>query len=179
MDADRSLPWVLRSDLEIIAAEDGAWVIKDPLQLRYFRLQAEEMALLRLLDGRSSWGQILERMTAQFRRPFVESNLAKFLASTVNSSLLVSREIGLADRMSATSDRERSSAWQRRLASAISFRWRGVDPTWILSLTNRLFGWCFRPASLVVSSAFLLLVAALVVVRCHYWKLIYHECRSC
>ncbi len=50
-----AIPWRLRSDLQIQAANSGAdgtrWTIKDPLRLTYFSADAEEMAFLKLLDG--------------------------------------------------------------------------------------------------------------------------------
>ncbi|MFV0411597.1 MAG: tRNA (5-methylaminomethyl-2-thiouridine)(34)-methyltransferase MnmD, partial [Paracoccus sp. (in: a-proteobacteria)] len=117
-----------------------------PGRLRYtgfeaYPLQAEEMALLRALDGRSTWGDVLNRLSREFRRhQFDESNLVAFLTSTINNALLVCSEPGQGDRLTALADRASKGRWRRLLMAAISFRWHGIDPTRLLDVTNRLVG---------------------------------------
>lgn len=122
------------------------------------------MALLRLLDGRLTWRQVLDRLRKQYsRNRFSESNLTAFLVSTINSSLLVSIESGQGDRLTAMLNRERSTQWRRRLMSAISFRWHGIDPTGLLNVTNRLFGWCFNPVAMFLGMVVVCAIAGLML----------------
>ena len=165
MDPDLPLPWKLRSDLHLVAVEGDAWVVKDPLRLRYFRLQAEEMELLKLLDGRATWAELIERLKTKFSRPFSETNLTRFLVSTINNSLLVSTAPGYGDRLSDIAEREQATRWRRRLFSAISIRCSGIDPTSILSVTNRLFGSCFHPVAMTVGFLTALVLAGVVAVE--------------
>lgn len=139
--------------------------MKDPLRLRYFRLQAEEMALLRLLDGRSTWGQIVERLQFEFRRQFSEQNLAAFLTSTINNSLLTSDQPGQGNRLMHLVNRAKSARWKQRLMAALSVRWHGVDPTALLNWTNAVFGWFFSPRAIACSMLFVMLVTTTMLVR--------------
>ena len=58
-DYDAPLPWQLRPDLILGRAESsstGAWVLKDPLRLLYFRIEQAELLFLKSLNGRRSCG---------------------------------------------------------------------------------------------------------------------------
>src|SRR5262245_15423126 len=59
----------MRPDL-VLAAHEGArerhWVAHDPVTLQFFRLRAEEYAILKMLDGRAT----LEAIKEQFERQF-------------------------------------------------------------------------------------------------------------
>lgn len=169
MDHNTPVSWKLRDDLQIIAGDGTAgvaWVVKDPLRLRYFRLRAEEMALLKLLDGRSSWGDILMVLKAGFPQTrFSEQNLVAFLVSTINSSLLVSNKPGHGDRLSKIAEREAAGSWKKRFGSLIAFRWRGIDPTSVLANLNALCGWVFRPASIAIGLVFVASVFVFMVSR--------------
>lgn len=59
----------MRPDL-VLAAHEGArerhWVAHDPVTLQFFRLRAEEYAILKMLDGRATLDGIVERFERQF-----------------------------------------------------------------------------------------------------------------
>jgi putative peptide zinc metalloprotease protein len=43
-----------------------AYVVKDPLSLRYYRLEEHEYAVLQMLDGRATLRQVADRLAADF-----------------------------------------------------------------------------------------------------------------
>src|SRR5205807_7685566 len=65
----RPLPLQMRPDLVVRRQRwQGReyWTVKDPLTLKYYRFEAEEFAILSLLDGRISSDSIREQFGAQF-----------------------------------------------------------------------------------------------------------------
>ena len=150
MNHDLPLPWKLRSDLVISPSEGDAFIVKDPLRLQYFRMRAEEIALLQLLDGRSTWGDLVGSLKQRFReRQFSETNLVSFLTNTINNSLLVSSNVGHGDRVASINTLRSKMPWHRRLASSLTYRWHGIDPTKLLDIGDSLFGTLLSPRSLI------------------------------
>ena len=94
-----------RPDLEIRSQQFGdraAWVVKDPVGLRYFRLQEQEFAILEMLDGESS----LDELRARFQRRFVPeqittAELHTFITSLHRWGLVVSDEPGQGQQLLA------------------------------------------------------------------------------
>src|SRR5688500_13022075 len=67
--AQLPIPMRKRADLHcewISCQQAGSWVIKDPVTLKYVRLQPEQYKILDLLDGQRS----LENLRDAYRREF-------------------------------------------------------------------------------------------------------------
>ena len=164
--SEAGIPWRLRTDLQIQATDatiPATWTIKDPLRLTYFYAEAEEMAFLQLLNGRSSLFSVL----AQLRQLFPESefssdNLRHFLVSAVNGGLLRACVPGHSDRLHEMRQRIKSQAMLRRMMSLLTYRFRGIDPTHILNILDRFVGWIFHVRCLI--AGLLVCVMALVMV---------------
>lgn len=163
------VPWRLRRDLEIQPASQDAghgWTIKDPLRLAYFQAQSEELAFLRLLDGRSSLRVIAEGLADRFpASDFSMQNLRSFLISAINGGLLTSSLPGYGNRLAAALRRKQSAMISRKLMSLLTWRFRGIDPTWLLEHLNRLLGWIYHPRMLILCICFILTTAVLVLSR--------------
>ncbi|MFK7819258.1 MAG: hypothetical protein AB8G99_11100 [Planctomycetaceae bacterium] len=165
MDAEeRTIYFRRRPDLVTVPNRSGgeaAWVVKDPLTLRYYQLRAEEYAVLELLDGRSSLIDLLERLTARFPgHRLTAANVGQFVTSLLKSGLLASTGIGYGRRMADASWQRRQRAWIAKLGSLMSIRFRGIDAEPLLKLIQPftrvllsksvLTGLCFLIASAVV-----------------------------
>ena len=163
------LPWRLRPDLQIQAADvSGAaiWTIKDPLRLTYFYAEAEEMAFLNLLNGRTSLNGILTVLRQQFpESEFSPENLRQFLVSAVNGGLLRACVPGHSQRLNQIRRRQLSQALLRRMLSLLTYRFRGVDPTPILNILDRTIGWIFQVRCMVVGVLFCGLALVVVISR--------------
>src|SRR5947209_20224718 len=76
------------------------WTVKDPLTLKYYRFEAEEFAILSLLDGRISSDSIREQFEAQFPPQRLSSaQLQHLLAMLHRSNLLVADAPGQGDQL--------------------------------------------------------------------------------
>ncbi|MBC8351904.1 MAG: hemolysin D [Planctomycetes bacterium] len=141
------------------------WVVKDPIALKYYRFEEEEIALLQMLDGQSS----LVEIQAQFEERFAPQkitlqDLHQLTGMLHRSALVVSDAEGqgpqLLKRHSEQARRQRISS----LTNVLCVRFKGFDPDRLLGWLDRRIGWFFSPACffLCVALAFaaLLLVTA-------------------
>ena len=68
-----------------------SWAVKEPLGQAYFRFNAEDFALLQLLDGRRSLDEIKERFEQRFpHAPITAQHIREFIGSLHRSNLLIS-----------------------------------------------------------------------------------------
>lgn len=158
----------MRNDLVVSVgnAEHQTWVIKDPLQLTYFSVEAEEFAFLKRLDGKSNLETVKQGLMQQFPDvEFADQNLMKFLATGVKSGILIPLGIGYGEVLARKHQAETKSARVTKLFSMISHRFRGIDPTPILRPLNKLFGWVFDRRVQWATITFLAVVAILVLSR--------------
>ncbi|HUG69446.1 MAG TPA: hemolysin D [Pirellulaceae bacterium] len=141
------------------------WVVKDPLALKYYRFEEEEIALLEMLDGQSS----LEEIQAQFEERFAPQKITlqelhQLVGMLHRSALVVSDAEGQGPQLLK---RHREQARRQRVSSLtniLCIRFKGFDPDRLLGWLDRHVGWFFSAAcfSLCVTLALgaLLLVTA-------------------
>lgn len=162
-----AIPWRLRADLQIQRADTGSgapWTIKDPLGLNYFYAEAEEMEFLTLLDGRNSLAGILNQLRQQFpQTEFAADNLRQFLVSAVNGGLLIALVPGHSQRLNAIRKRQLSQAMLRRSLSLLSYRLRGIDPSWLLNFLDRKIGWIYQVRYMILGLSFVAFAALMVI----------------
>lgn len=162
------IPWRLRADVEIYPADEfnSAWTVKDPVQLKYFQVGREELEFLQQLDGRTSLSETAKYLSD--RHPgfqFSEGNLQHFLVNAINADVLVPMGPGYGVQLAARKKQRVSSAIYRKLFSLISHRFRGVDPSGLLKVLDRLFGWGFDKRVLLLASCFVTMAMVLVLTR--------------
>ncbi len=167
--SEPGLPWRLRPDLQIQAADVSiatTWTIKDPLRLTYFYAEAEEMAFLKLLNGRTSLIGILEQLRQQFpESEFSGENLRQFLLSAVNSGLLRACVPGHSHRLNEIRKRQLAQAPLRRMLTLLTYRFRGIDPTRILNFLDRAIGGIFQVHFMVAGLLMCGLAVLMVLAR--------------
>lgn len=164
-----AIPWRLRTDLQIQGTEGdapAAWTIKDPLRLTYYFAEAEEMAFLKLLNGRTTLTRILDQLREQFpESEFSSDNLRHFLVSAVNGGLLRACVPGHSQRLNEIRKRQMSQALLRRMMSLLTYRFRGIDPTPVLNFLNQFFGWIFHIRCIVAGILFFITALMMVLAR--------------
>jgi putative peptide zinc metalloprotease protein len=139
------------------------WTVKDPLALRYYRFEAEEFAILSMLDGQTSAEQVCERFEQQFvpqRLP--PGQLQQLLVMLHRSNLLIADAVGQGEQL-LTRHRDR----QRRvrigtLTNFLAIRIRGIDPGRFLTWLNGWAGWVFSAPAAVAALALALSAILLV-----------------
>jgi len=163
-----AVPFRLRRDLEVHPAEDGAnvWTVKDPVRLTYFRLEAEEMCFLQLLDGATSLRDLHQQLTAEYPDvEFDESNLRQFLTNGMHSDLLVATVPGYGREVVHRKKRKQQSRILSRCFNLISYRFRGIDPTFLLTVLDRWLGWTFHRSARILGGFLVILSFLLFLTR--------------
>ncbi len=145
---------------------DAGWTLKDPLSLAYFRLRDAEYAVFSLLDGRVTYGQMLESLRRKFPgEPWSIDNLKSFVGSLVQSGLVSSLRPGQGRLLSRQQERTRQRARWSALTNVLAIRWRGIDPEPLLRRMEPWTRWLFRPAFLTVCVALIAWALLLVTLR--------------
>lgn len=154
-------PLSLRSDLIIEPVEEeGAlyYVIKDPVNQRFFRVKALEHFLITQFDGSTSELEIRKRASEAHRVLIAPEVLARFAQKFKELGLLVSAEGDGTVR--ATTPRPPHLGWLSRI---LYLKLPLVNPEPILELLYAGCRWAFRP-SVVAAMALTIVFATAVLV---------------
>jgi putative peptide zinc metalloprotease protein len=160
----------MRSDLVLVpqtVAGRRSWAVKDPVALAYFRLRDEELAVLEMLDGRTSAAEVVARFEQRFApRRLTPEGLQGFLARLHRDGLIVSDAAGqgvqLLDRASVSQRRRRIAS----VANLLAIRLPGINPTRLLDYLQPLAAVVFSRAAFVASMS--LVIAMLILVATHF-----------
>jgi len=168
--SERPLPLRLRPDLHaqrnrFLGREQV--VVKDPIAMKYYRFEEEEFAILQMLDGTSSLGQIQRQFEDRFQPQKMSlRELERFLGRAYGDSLIVSDAPGQGRQLRIRHDERVRRRWRDALANVLCIRFKGIDPDRFLTWMNRRFGWLFSPVAFAV---FLLsAISALVLVAVQF-----------
>jgi putative peptide zinc metalloprotease protein len=139
-----------------------AYVVKDPLSLRYYRLEEHEYAVLQMLDGRATLRQVADRLAADFPQLMPhEDDVSGLVDSLYQNALVIGERPGQGTLLRQRRDRQRRQRRRSLLGNVLAIRCPGVDPTRLLNVlhpwTARFFG---RPA--VMGVAVLAIIALAV-----------------
>ncbi|MCA9061844.1 MAG: hypothetical protein KDA96_02265 [Planctomycetaceae bacterium] len=167
--------WKLRTDLEISPAESApghGWIIKDPLRLLYFRVADPELRFLQVLNGQRSLAEAASALNQSYPElQLSESTMRQFLVTSIRAGLLVCTTPGYGARLAAMGMRQRT--WSaRKLGAILSYRWRGIDPTWFLDRCHVLLDGFYRPSVLILAFVAILWAGLLTGLR---WEQVTNE----
>ncbi|MHB0955703.1 MAG: hemolysin D [Pirellulaceae bacterium] len=168
--ASRSLALRMRPDLTARRQRyhgQSYWVVKEPIGLNYFRFHEEEYAILCMLDGRSSLESIKERFEQEFMpQKITFHDLQQFVGMLHRSGLVVADAIGQGHQLRKRRDEKKRRELLGKLTNVFAFRWRGIDPEWILNKLYPYTGWFFARAT--VCFHVLLACAALLLITVQF-----------
>ncbi len=158
-----------RADLEVRQQSyEGAvyWLVKDPIALKYYRLESEEFAILEMLDGHTSLGELQGRFARRFAPQQIELyELHRLLGLFYRCSLIVSEVAGQGAVLAQRGRERRREERRTRLTNLLSIRVRGMDPNRLLVIINRWFGWFFTPWAIVFNLALVSCALVMVIVQ--------------
>jgi len=159
------IAWRMRSDLVVHRQDSGAWVVKDPVTLSYVRLSDREMAVLRLLNGRRSAGQVMGMLTNAWPdSEFTVDDLTDFLGQLISSQLVVSTQIpGRADK--AGSSHLSLHRWTSAISSILRLRFRLLDPDPLLNACQPVIAVLFSPAVMLGTATVVITALCLLTLR--------------
>jgi len=166
----RPLAVRMRPDLEVTTQEYQGrtyWIVKDPLALKYFRFEEPELAILQMLDGRTSLDELCEQFQRRFApQQVTRGELSRLTAMLHRSGLLLAEAPGQGDQLRSRAAEQRGQWWLGKLSNLLAFRLRGVDPDAWLSWLDGCCGWIFSAPA--VMAALGLMLAALLLIAAEF-----------
>ncbi len=170
----RAIPLKTRPDLEVADIEYlgvGYRVVKDPVGLKYHRLQVEQYHVLELLDGERSLEQVRDELKITY--PTVQlqlSDIQQLITDLHKKGLLQTDRAGQAGSLIRERRKEQADKLKQKLMSLLYFRLPGWDPEKTLQWMHPTVKWLWHPlvitvCMLFVSSAWLLLLVNFDVFR--------------
>jgi putative peptide zinc metalloprotease protein len=159
----------MRPDLQVFPQPGGdhpAWVVKDPIALRYQRLGEEEFAILQWLDGRVSLDQVREKFAARFApQQLSRQQLHQFLGRLHRQGLLLAESSGQHETLLQRWSVQRRWEWFQRAIGILAIRFRGADPTPVLEWLYPRVRWMLSRGFLALWVTLVLAAASLAVVQ--------------
>ncbi len=165
--ADRSLALQTRMDLQIEPSQfqgEQAWVVKDPVSLKYYRLGKPEFIVLTMLREETSLTAIRERLTEEFPTKIVRlQQLQQLIASLYQSGMLLSDAPGQSEMLLSRAAKTSRRQWAGRLSNVLSIRFPGYDPERLLSWLHPKLGWIFGPVGILLWAVLAIAAGGLVL----------------
>ncbi|MBW3540301.1 MAG: HlyD family efflux transporter periplasmic adaptor subunit [Planctomycetes bacterium] len=161
----RPVPLLCRNDLVVERIEYqgvGSHVIKDPVGLKYHRLQPEQYAALRLLNGERSLEEIRKGLIEQFPTLSIKvADVQHLITDLHKKGLAYSDRVGQGVELIKHHREERRKKFFQGLRSILFLRLPGWDPERTLTFLYPFFRWMFRPWA--VTAAMLFVVSAMLL----------------
>lgn len=153
----RPVPLRARTDLHIVQIEYRGVpfpVVKDPVGLKYYRLQPEQYAALTLLDGKLSLRELCDKLLARFPTLHVTPRDAQSLVTDLHEKgLLSSSRLGQGEQLLHKKTKETWKKARQALLNPLYIRLPGWDPERTLQRLVPWFGWIFsKPAAMILMS---------------------------
>ncbi|SFI18650.1 HlyD family efflux transporter periplasmic adaptor subunit [Planctomicrobium piriforme] len=165
----RPLPLRCRADLvvEQILYQDVAYpVIKDPIGLKYYRLQPEQFGILSLLDGQRSLEDLRDDLQAQFPTTHITpADVQSLVTDLHEKGLLISDRLGQGQSALKRHRQEQLKKLRQTLMNPLYLRLPGWDPDATLKKLNPWCGWLFDWPAILVCMLFVATSWLFVAVR--------------
>lgn len=160
----------MRSDLHVVKQvyrHEVFYLIKDPLEMEFYRLNAEEFFILTLLDGKHSLEDIKEEFERSFSPQRIRHRqLQTYIADLRKKSLLAFLGTNVGPAIVERQNEKRVEKLKKNLSNVLSLKWRGVDPDRFLSAITPVFGGFFHPVFVAFSVTFI--CSALIWLLVHW-----------
>ncbi len=145
----RPIPLRKRADL-VVAKIDylgvGYQVIKDPVALKYHRLQIEQYRILELLDGVRSLEAVREQLKFEFPTLQITlSDIQQLITDLHKKGLVVSNRVGQGAAVVRERQKTRKEKIKQTFMSLLSLRLPGWDPERTLQAMLPFVRWMFHP----------------------------------
>jgi len=164
----RAIPLLKRNDLVVKRIEYkgiGSWVIKDPVGLKYHRLQPEQYFVLNQLDGKRHLEELRDLLQEEFPTlHFTLTDIQNLVTDLHQKNLVYSERPGQGASMLKQHLKNKSDKRKQAIKNILYLRLPGWDPERTLQWLYPWVKWLFRPWAvvgvilLVLSSLTLLLV---------------------
>lgn len=156
--SQRPIPLTGRNDL-VVAVNDFQgvlyWVIKDPVGLKYHRLQAEQYQVLKLLDAERSLEQIRDELQKQFPTLHLTlSDVQNLITDLHKKGLVRGERRGQGASLLKQHKKERAQRLMKLFKNLLYLRLPGWDPETTLTWMYPYFRWMFHPVTVAFCMMF-------------------------
>ena len=168
----RPIPLERRSDLVVKRIEYkgiSSYVIKDPVGLKYHRLQQEQYRTLELLDGVRSLDDVKSELQRSFPAlHFTLPDVQHLITDLHKKGLVYSNRSGQGiEMLKQELETKRKKRWAA-IRNILYFRLPGWDPETTLNAIYPFFKWMFRPWA--VWAAMLFVVSSWILIGVQFDK---------
>ena len=136
-----------RSDLvlqETVYQGEKCWIVKDPVAMKYFRLQTPEKIAFDLVDGQCSYSDIKLALEKELPEEKIRiTDIHMLVNSFHKNGLLISNAGGQAAPLQVKRNKELKQKAMQLFMSVLSLRFPGVDPERFLSWLYPKVSWLF------------------------------------
>jgi putative peptide zinc metalloprotease protein len=165
----RSLTLRMRPDLQARRQRYHGltfWVVKEPINLSYFRFHEEEYAILCMLDGRTSLQEIKDEFETQFTpQKITFQDLLQFVGMLHRSGLVISESPGQGRQLKKRRDEKKWRELMGKISNVFALRFRGIDPEHLLNWLYKYTWWFFTPTAIMLNILFGLSALSLVLIQ--------------
>ncbi|MBL8814390.1 MAG: HlyD family efflux transporter periplasmic adaptor subunit [Planctomyces sp.] len=170
---ERPIPLQKRADLKVANIDYlgvGYQVIKDPVALKYHRLQVEQYRILELLDGKRSLEKVREDLKGEFPALQVTlSDIQQLITDLHKKGLVISNRPGQGAAVIRERTKTRNDKIKQTLMSLLYLRLPGWDPERTLKFIHPFTAWLFHPFA--VSVCMMFVVSAWLVLAANMQQL--------
>ena len=165
----RAIPLERRSDLVVKRIEYkgiSSYVIKDPVGLKYHRLQQEQYRTLELLDGQRSLDEIKSELQRHFPAlHFKLPDVQHLITDLHKKGLVYSNRSGQGiEMLKQELETKRKKRWAA-IKNILYLRLPGWDPEKTLNAIYPFFRWMFQPWAVFLAMAFVVASWILIAVN--------------
>lgn len=162
----------LRARLDLVISEsifqgEKCWIIKDPLSMKYFRLQRPEYLVLTELQKETNYEQLRDKLQLSLPSKTVKlETVQQLVVNFHRNGLLLTDAVGQSKPLKKKRNKELKQKTVQLLSSVVSLRLPGFDPdpilNWLYPKVRWFFsGWMTFVVGITCLSAVLLLVGNL------------------
>ena len=165
----RKLPVKCRSDLTVKRQSylgQTYWILKDPIGARYFRLQEEEYALLKLFDGNNSLDDIKKAFEKEFPPQKISlEELQHLIGQFHQSGLVVAATPNQGEELLKRSKKRQRKELTQKFTNILAIKFKGIDPDGMFTFLYPFVRWCFHPFTIAFGLAVCVAALSLILVQ--------------
>lgn len=165
----RPIPLSSRTDLRIERIEYqgiGSYVIKDPVALKYHRLNGEQYRVLQLLNGRRNLEEIRSALLLEFPTlQFTLADVQHLITDLHLKGLVLSDRAGQGATLIQQERKNRRQKLKQMCMNLLYLRLPGWDPDRTLAWMHPYFRWMFSPRAVLAAAVLVAASLALLFVQ--------------
>ncbi|HAA60171.1 MAG TPA: hemolysin D, partial [Planctomycetaceae bacterium] len=165
----RPIPLQVRDDLIFERIEYlgiSYWVVKDPVGLKYFRLQPEQYHALQLLNGDRHLEELRDALHDELPTVRLQlSDIQHLITDLHQKGLVFSNRIGQGASLAKLNFEEKKKKLFNTMRSLLYVRLPGWDPEAVLARLYPLVRWIYHPTTVTLTLLFVISSWVLLAVQ--------------